>query len=90
MTVRVVLVPVCAVRTPPFRRQAICSEVLYARRAGIFAPRFLRAACLALSCTGSASSAEKVIHTFMGFAYGVEPSASSVADTEEEGAAGGE
>jgi hypothetical protein len=77
MTIRVVLVPVCAVRTPPFRSQAIRAEVLYARRAG-----------LALSCTASASCAEKVIHTFIGFAYGAEPSASLAADTKEEAGAG--
>ena len=90
MTVRVVLVSVCAARTPPFRSQAIRSEVLYARRVGIFAPRFLWGACLARSCTGSASSAEKVIHTFIVFAYGEEPSASAVADMEEEADGGGE
>ena len=59
MTVRVVLVQVCAVRTPRFCSRPIRAEMLYARRADIFAPRFLRAAYLALSCTGRASGAEK-------------------------------
>ena len=43
-----------------------------------------------LAGPGALRAAEKVIHTFINFAYGAEPSAALVADAEEEAGAGGE